>query len=779
MLQLCAPMRTPIFPCVLSLLATASVAFAQTKPTLPPAGQPALQPVQPAQSQPGSAQAPAVKATETVGQTPPAAGQFVLTDGVSGSPKVPEESNTSTAEAEWAVREQRLAETTTNEGSVGLLHTRHAQGGLPGQWRLQLMTEYFSAGFLCSPEFPCTLPNGAQDTGTLDETSHTGGRLSVGFGLTKWLEGFATLSAYANSNPVNRPALLQVLGDSVLGLKAFGGLSKTFFVGGGFDLALTNGTGAVGLDGGGTGARFHGLATFDFRNNEKRTPLRLSTNLTYIIDNTSAVVEVTEAARRAPINRIERYGLGINRVDQFAIKVGGEVFLAEDRFRPFAEFGVYVPVNRQSYICDPANNNGDSCLALDPIAPSKLTLGARWLPWKRGVSFTGALDIGTSGVSTYIAEVAPMAPWMLHLGAGWALDVAEKPPVTEVKTIVKVMQTKKPKGKVSGLVHESVGLDGKGPGAAIPQAIVVWANHPENTALATGSDGRFVTAEIDPGDYTFSVKAEGFKPAECGVKVAEDAVASVDCGMEALPRVGVVVGHLKDEKGEAVASAVVKLRQGNGKELQLTTDPQGGFRFPEVSPGTAQLSADADNFLALVTSLDVKSRQDNSVEVVLHRRPKNGLVTVGKNEIAIKQQVQFELNSAVILPQSTALMEEIADVFIKTPRLRRVEVQGHTDNSGGAERNRILSDDRANAVRSWLVTHGVSADRLVAKGYGDSKPLVPNVTAGNRAKNRRVQFVIVEQEAASVTDLGKKPQKVAPPAAKSPKSDLKNLPFPP
>jgi OmpA-OmpF porin, OOP family len=746
-------MRTQAFVPALMLLAAASTAAAQTQAPAPFGGAAAAQPA-PATNGEVGPQLPATRESEAP-----------MND----------------AEAAWAHREQRLGESSTNEGSVGLLHTRHAQGGLPGQWRLQLMTEYFSAGFLCSPAYPCALPGGGQDTGTNDETSHTGGRVSVGFGITKWLEGTVMISAYANSNPLNRPALLQVLGDSALGLKAFGGLSRVLYLGGGVDMLLTNGTGAVGLDGGGTGARFHGLGTLDFRGTEKRTPLRLSTNLTYMLDNTAEVVAQTEANRGQPINRIERYGLGINRVDQFAIKLGGEVFLAEERFRPFAEFGVYVPINRQGYVCDPAKNtNGDGCLALDPIAPSRLTLGVRWLPWKRGVSFTGAFDIGTSGVSSYIAEVAPMAPWTLHLGAGWAIDVAEKPPVERVKMIEKVVQTKKPKGKITGLVHESVGLDGKGAGAPIPQAIVSWSNHPELTAMATGSDGRFLTSELDPGDYMFSVKADGYKPGECGVKVAVDAVAQVDCGMESLPRVGVVVGHLKDEKGDSVGAAVVKLRTGNGKDLQLNTDATGGFRFTEVSPGTAQMSVDADNFLAFVTSLDVKSRQDNSVEIVLHRRPKNALVAVGKTEITIKQQIQFELNSAVILPASTPLMEEIADVFIKTPRIKRVEVQGHTDNTGPTERNRVLSDDRSGAVRTWLVAHGVSPDRLVAKGFGDTKPLVPNVTAGNRAKNRRVQFVILEQDASSPEDLAKKPQKTAPAASKNPKSDkLPGLPFPP
>ena len=76
-------------------------------------------------------------------------------------------------------------------------------------------------------------------------------------------------------------------------------------------------------------------------------------------------------------------------------------------------------------------------------------------------------------------------------------------------------------------------------------------------------------------------------------------------------------------------------------------------------------------------------------------------------------------------------------------------MQGHTDNSGTPEHNKVLSEQRAEAVRAWLVQHGVPSDKLVARGYGQERPIAPNVTAGNRARNRRVQFIILEKEGAT------------------------------
>ena len=94
---------------------------------------------------------------------------------------------------------------------------------------------------------------------------------------------------------------------------------------------------------------------------------------------------------------------------------------------------------------------------------------------------------------------------------------------------------------------------------------------------------------------------------------------------------------------------------------------------------------------------------------------------------------------------SEPLLTEIADVLMRNPELLEVEVRGHTDDVGSADANRELSERRADAVKSWLVKAGVERERLLAKGFGMDQPLVPNVTPQNRAKNRRVEFVIVRR----------------------------------
>jgi outer membrane protein OmpA-like peptidoglycan-associated protein len=113
-------------------------------------------------------------------------------------------------------------------------------------------------------------------------------------------------------------------------------------------------------------------------------------------------------------------------------------------------------------------------------------------------------------------------------------------------------------------------------------------------------------------------------------------------------------------------------------------------------------------------------------------------------QIVISEQVQFETGTAALRPESSAILGAVLAVLLAHPEIERLEIQGHTDASGGAELNRELSEERAGAVKSWLVAHGVAEARLVAKGFGPDRPLAGNDSEAGRAKNRRVEFHVLE-----------------------------------
>jgi outer membrane protein OmpA-like peptidoglycan-associated protein len=617
---------------------------------------------------------------------------------------------------------------------------QHAQGGAPGQFRVGVILEGFKAGFLCTTAYPCPTANGPVTT---DSMSHTAATFMVDATLANI--GLGTFDAYAatsfviDSDPVANPSLMTTSGDTDLGIKVAAPVGDVMHLGLFSELWLIQGSGGVGNDGDATSARFGTIATAYLRGTPSHTPLRFSANVVYMLDNTAQTLAAAESFRGEPVTRIERYAFGANRVDHFDFYLGAEAMAADERFRPFVEAHILAPMNRQGYQCDTLNPSKDSCLKYDPFVQSTLSIGTRFFPWKRGISFLTALDIGLSGVKNFIEELQPVAPWTLYLGAGLNTDTQERPPVVREKIVDRTPA----RAIVIGFVHENGKREG------IPNAIVSYRDRADIAPLATGPEGIFAD-EVPLGDFTYDVKAEGYKPGSCEANAAVAGEARIDCPLEALPRVGTVTGHVRDtDTSSPVATAPVVLNEPGRRPMQLNTDASGAFRFEGVSPGTATLTVQADGYLVQVSPAEVKVRQETTVEVPLRPKPKTANVVVTAKEISIKQQIQFGLDSAVILPDSFGLLTEIADTFIRHPEIRRVEVQGHTDNSGTPEHNKLLSEERAESVRAWLIAHGVPGDRLVAMGYGQEQPRVPNVTANMRAQNRRVQFIILDQVPAA------------------------------
>lgn len=115
----------------------------------------------------------------------------------------------------------------------------------------------------------------------------------------------------------------------------------------------------------------------------------------------------------------------------------------------------------------------------------------------------------------------------------------------------------------------------------------------------------------------------------------------------------------------------------------------------------------------------------------------NRLMTEGK---IITYAITFDIGKANIKPESMTEINRIANLMKENPDLK-FEVQGHTDNTGTVAGNQKLSEQRAQAIVNKLVEMGIAANRLSAKGMGQSAPLADNSTDEGRAKNRRVEFI--------------------------------------
>jgi outer membrane protein OmpA-like peptidoglycan-associated protein len=126
------------------------------------------------------------------------------------------------------------------------------------------------------------------------------------------------------------------------------------------------------------------------------------------------------------------------------------------------------------------------------------------------------------------------------------------------------------------------------------------------------------------------------------------------------------------------------------------------------------------------------------------RENKGCMPEEAKKFVGAIKGINFALGSAKITKSSYPLLDE-AVALLKQYASMHLAIEGHTDNTGKPEKNMTLSQDRADAVRDYLVQKGVEAERFESKGYGETRPLNENKTAKDRAANRRIEFHISTQ----------------------------------
>jgi outer membrane protein OmpA-like peptidoglycan-associated protein len=103
------------------------------------------------------------------------------------------------------------------------------------------------------------------------------------------------------------------------------------------------------------------------------------------------------------------------------------------------------------------------------------------------------------------------------------------------------------------------------------------------------------------------------------------------------------------------------------------------------------------------------------------------------------RRIQFTYAKADLLPASEKVLDEVADLLLKEPVLK-VDIEGHTSSDGNFNTNMKLSNERAEAVRNYLIKKGVDPSRLTSQGFGPAKPLNQGKTEQEKALNRRVEL---------------------------------------
>ena len=240
--------------------------------------------------------------------------------------------------------------------------------------------------------------------------------------------------------------------------------------------------------------------------------------------------------------------------------------------------------------------------------------------------------------------------------------------------------------------------------------------------------------ELDAGSYTVVVEAPDFDAHETILTIPEGAPYDARVRLQVVAQEGLVAVRVRDADGNPVEATVLF-----------------GDRTPEVTHkgavhstlpgGSWTVKVQADGYQTLRQEVMVHGGEEVVVLAVVHPTR----VQLTRERIEIKDSVYFETARATIKPESFALLDEIAALLDEHSELRRIRIEGHTDTRGDATYNLELSQERAAAVRSYLMDRGVAAKRLSSIGYGEAKPLDPRETEAAWSQNRRVDFWIEER----------------------------------
>ncbi|RKN22368.1 OmpA family protein [Micromonospora musae] len=271
----------------------------------------------------------------------------------------------------------------------------------------------------------------------------------------------------------------------------------------------------------------------------------------------------------------------------------------------------------------------------------------------------------------------------------------------------------------------------------------------------TGRDGKLRAGSAAEAD-----RARGVVRALAGVRAVESEIPAAP--LRVPPTVSVALGHggasLRGtvptaESRTALVDAAVAAYGAGAVDDDLTVDPEVGdgalAGLPEVLRAFGGDGPDARVELHRGTlTLTGTAPSELYREAVLSAARRTGAVVDDRIEVPDVRRrlgelprLTFDSGGDSLTSASRRSLVTVARILKANPSAR-IRIEGHTDSTGSAESNLVLSRARAQAVHDFLAGHGVAGDRLSAEGYGETRPEVAETSAGGLAQNRRVELVV-------------------------------------
>jgi outer membrane protein OmpA-like peptidoglycan-associated protein len=171
----------------------------------------------------------------------------------------------------------------------------------------------------------------------------------------------------------------------------------------------------------------------------------------------------------------------------------------------------------------------------------------------------------------------------------------------------------------------------------------------------------------------------------------------------------------------------------------IKSDPVTGAYAQVLDQGSYQMQVEAPGFIPVNENIALAR-----VEKYTELTKTIFLLPIEENETILLEHVYFQQGRAILKTESYPELDRLVELMQKNPTMK-IELAGHTDNVGSNEVLLQLSQDRVEEVKKYLVSKGIRKDRIAGKGYGATRPLLPNNSNENRERNRRVEFRIVKR----------------------------------
>jgi OmpA-OmpF porin, OOP family len=647
----------------------------------------------------------------------------------------------------------RLAAPTVT-GPIGLFRTITGDVGRANNFRIGLNLQLFT-----QDNFLIAGVNGGKG----DSNSRFLGNLTIDYTPWKYLELYLALYNASNQNtrpetPAtgrNDPEVILALGDVGAGIKGRLPVTKWFDLSLHLGLRFFNSVSGVSVLGSATNFAPDLIASFDLRHAAAtaKVPLRFHLNFGYVLDNSIDLLPPGQCAASTsddPCIRsrvVETFAYGINPSRfKLALAVDSPLSFAKNKvgLDLIFEYHVDIAVGDGDTLVGNAVRSSfsaaDQADRVDGISQQYLTFGVRVRPVAGLILDTG-VDIGLSSYGFRYGP--PMPTWNVILGAAYAYDAGAGRGRTKVvtKTITREIMRGAIEGKLRGFVRDAVT---KKP---VNGATIKYTTR-RATPQLSAEDGSFVSQGFPPGPLSIEVSRDDYEPTKIDTSVGANGETPLEVLLTAKPPSDVEVRvKVADDAGMPIGTATVHLiSAATGSVVDAQAEGMSGFDA-KLPAGDWMMEVGAPGYMSKSRTITVVAGQPQNLEVTLRKKPTTSHVTLGKNEIVIKGTIHFGTDNAELRPDGEQILDEVADVLAKHPEIKRLRVEGHTDNRGNAEHNLQLSKARAASVVAYLVKSGVDASRLESEGFGSTQPLVPNMTPAQRAKNRRVAFKIVEQGA--------------------------------